>query len=490
MIVGVNDNMQRLNSAALAKMPSNIEVPQYDRSAVTAGIVHIGAGNFHRAHQAVYCDNLLNMGGTGWGIIGVSLRSPTMKENLAPQNFLYTQATLGKSTNYRIIGAIQNLLVAPEAPMAVIGAIASNHTQVLTTTITEKGYCLINGEINRHHTDFAQDLLSLELPKTAYGYIASALIKRSAQKGTPLTILCCDNVQNGGEHLLAGVRMLLKTHSSETLTWLKNRVAFSSSMVDRVTPATDEALKTTVAEEIGFHDTAPVAAEPFTQWIIEDNFAGTRPPFDKVGALFVDNIAPFENVKLRFLNASHSMLAALGYLAGDRFIHEALLRPCLARFAKQALKNDVLPVTSVPKSISGEGYIDDVFERFHNDNLPYAALQVGTDSSQKIQQRWFPAIEDALKQEHEASYLAFSLAAWVTFIRQALLNEDLNDPLHDDFANCEMGNDVRQFLALAGAAKFSFSSNDSFMAKVHKFHQAIDQQGIESSVKNFLDLEN
>lgn len=481
--------MERLSTATLSTFGPEVETPGYTPASVTSSIVHFGTGNFHRAHQAVYCDTLLNQGRTGWGITGISLRSPTMRDNLAPQDFLYTQATLSETTAYRIIGAIQNLLVAPENPQAVIETVACNQTRLVTTTITEKGYCLSSGEIDREHQGIFRDIESLRAPQTTYGYLAAALIKRCAEQGAPLTILCCDNMHAGGKHLQDGVKMLLERHSRETLPWVAEHVAFSSSMVDRVTPATDEHLKKEVAERLGVYDAAPVAAEPFSQWIIEDRFAEERPPFDLAGALFVEDIAPFERIKLRFLNAGHSMLAALGYLTGDRFIHESLQRPTLARFTEQTLKCTVLPVTAVPDSVSGEAYIDQVLARFRNGNLPYAVLQVGTDSSQKIQQRWLPTIDDALSQGKDASYLAIALAAWVSFIRQALLNDDLNDPLCDAFAQCkssDTASDVQNFLALVGADQFTFFNNTPFMASVRQFHQTIEETGVEQALDIFL----
>ena len=480
------NKLDRLNAATLSKLPQTVAVPSYEPASITAGIVHFGTGNFHRAHQAVYCDALLNLGETQWGITGVSLRSSGMRDNLSPQDFLYTQATIGsKTTDYRIIGSLQNILVAPENPQAVIDAVADNNTQLVTTTITEKGYCLSNGTIDHNHPDIIQDYQSLKSPKTIYGYLAATLIKRSVNKGTALSILCCDNINAGGENLRDGVQNLLEHHSPETLKWVNKNISFLSSMVDRVTPSTTEELKNTVAARLNLSDAAPVAAEPFTQWVIQDNFAGERPPFDKVGALFVEDIEPFERVKLRFLNAGHSMLATFGYLAGDKFVHETLQRPTLAQFTEQALKLNVLPITLVPESISGESYIGEVLERFRNGNLPYACLQVGTDSSQKIQQRWLPSIDDALAQGQDASYLAFTLAAWVCFVRKALVNDDLNDPLQDAFAKlktAEAASDVQDFLALAGSKQFTFSNSTQFIEKVETFHQSIKKIGIEQAL--------
>lgn len=482
------NKLDRLSTATLPTLSPGVAVPSYKPASITAGIVHFGVGNFHRSHQAAYCDALLNEGETRWGITGISMRSSGMRDNLSPQDFLYTQATLGHATtDYRIIGAIQDIVLAPEKPQAVIDAVTKNTTQLVTTTITEKGYCLSSGKIDRDHSSIISDLESLEQPLTIYGFLAASLIKRATNRGTPITILCCDNIQDGGEHLKHGVELLLKHHSPDTMSWLAQNVAFSASMVDRVTPATTEQLINEVSEKLGLVDTAPVAAEPFTQWIIQDNFAGKRPPFDRVGALFVDDIEPFERVKLRFLNAGHSMLATFGYLAGDKFVHEALQRPALAQFTEQALKLNVLPITSVPDSISGEAYIDEVLERFRNENLPYACLQVGTDSSQKIQQRWLPSIDDALTQGQDASYLAFTLAAWVCFVRKALLNDDLNDPLQDAFAKHNSANnasDVQGFLALAGSKQFTFSNNAQVMAKVETFHQSICEFGVEQAIES------
>jgi fructuronate reductase len=480
--------IKRLNTASLVNLDGAIEIPYYQSTSVTSGIVHFGVGNFHRAHQAVYCDTLLNLGETKWGITGVSMRSSDMRDNLAPQDCLYTLAILGKVTSYRIIGAIQNLLLAPQNPQSVLEIVADNQTQLVTTTITEKGYYLSSGEINPEHPDIVNDLESLKMPKTTYGYLAAAMVMRCANQGSPLTVLCCDNIHAGGTFLLKGVRMLLERHSPETLTWMNTSVVFSSSMVDRVTPSTDQGLKDKVAKELGVHDASPVAAEPFTQWIIENRFAGIRPPFDRAGALFVDDIAPFEQIKLRFLNAGHSILAALGYLADDRFIHEALQRPIFARFTQQTLKMNVMPVTPIPEGVSGEAYINQVLERFRNSNLPYGVLQVGTDSSQKIQQRLLPTIDDALAHGGDVSHLAFAISAWVCFIRKALLNNDLNDPLHDEFADSISANnscDVEGILKIAGADRFGFYSDAVFMLSVHQFHQSINEVGVEQAIDTF-----
>lgn len=480
--------MNRLSRRTLATLPSEVKTPGYAHGDISAGVVHFGIGNFHRAHQAAYFDALLNEGEKAWGIIGVSMRSASMRDNLEPQDYLYTLAQVSEHTQLQVIGAIQAILVAPQTPQAVVDAVADSKNQLVTTTITEKGYCLGNGKVDAAHPDIRHDLSTLDAPKTTYGFLAAALIKRHQDHQQPLTILCCDNLNGGGEKLREGVTLMLKKHGLDTLSWVNEHVAFSSSMVDRVTPATDDALVDQLSTKLTVQDAAPVSAEPFTQWIIEDHFAGKKPPLDQAGALFVADISPYEKVKLRFLNASHSMLAMMGYLMGDNFIHEAIERPVLARFADEALRLNVLPVTHVPSNMSGETYIQDVFTRFRNHHLPYRVLQVGSDSSQKIQQRWFPAIDDALSQQADVSYLAFAVAAWACFVEQAVANDVLNDPQKARLSACVQKQkvvDIADLLVIAEADKFTFYQHQGFMEQVRQYQLSIASSGIQTGLETF-----
>ena len=477
-----------------SNLPADITLYEYDRSAVDIGILHFGIGNFHRAHQAVYVDDILNLGDARWGIAGVSLRSPTMRDNLRPQDNLYTLAVLGENTEYRVIGAIQDVIVAPNQPDTVINLIAKPTVQLISSTITEKGYGLASGAVDFSHADLQAEAASLENPKTIYGFIARGIILRSQNaQNAKLTIMCCDNISKGGELLKSGVEHLLKQHDANALTWANKNVSFISSMVDRVSPATDDTLKDAVRLDTGCTDAAPVSAEPFSQWIIEDNFAGDRPDFDKVGAVFVDNIEPFERMKLSYLNAAHTIASTLGYLSGDTYVHEALKRPEVFGFMRRALIKNVLPNAAVPNGYDGSVYIEDVIKRFQNGNLPYANLQVGTDSSQKIQQRWFPTIDKALANGADTSYFQFCLSAWVIFIKDALKNTVLNDPKKSDFQSVETDNikdAVQAYLKIANADQFNFYRDVNFMASVNKYAQLIQTKNIQSSLLEFLDTED
>ena len=483
--------MKRLDLNNIPANSADVSHFSYNKEQCEPGIVHFGVGNFHRAHQAIYCDDLLCAGEKKWAIIGVSLRSPKLRDALTAQDFLYTQVTLGPTAVYRIVGAIIDILVAPENPGKVIDAIANSRTQVVTTTITEKGYYLCSGKLDSSQAEIRNDKISLQHPHTIYGYLAAAIIKRCDKGGGAFTIICCDNIQNGGEHLRGGVFQLLAIHCSKSRSWAEQQVTFCSSMVDRVTPATDDKLKHAVSSHLQVIDAWPVASEPFTQWVIEDNFAGEKPPFDHVGALFVDDIEPFERMKLRFLNAGHSIASALGYLAGDQFIHQALERVQILTFLRTALLSNVLPAVKLADSNAGPVYIEHVISRFQNAALPYAVLQVGTDSSQKIQQRWLPTIDSALHSNLDTSYLQFSLAAWVAFVQEASKNNELSDPLQDEFlraSNESSASMVDTCLSLAGAEKFNLYRNVNFITTVTSHYQAIYDEGIERALEQFLSL--
>lgn len=470
-------------------LPENIRTPAYDRDAVRVGIVHFGVGNFHRAHQAVYVDDLLAQGTTEWGIAGVSLRSSTMRDALKMQDFLYTLAILGAETEYRVIGALKTILVAPEDPQGVIDLIANPITQLVSSTITEKGYYISSGQVNFDQAALKTEFGSLENPTTIYGFLARGIILRAEISPTSkFTVLCCDNISGGGAYLKDGVEHLLRAHNRDALAWSKQHVSFVSSMVDRVSPATDETLKQAVFQHTNLKDASPVSAEPFTQWIIEDNFAGARLDLDRVGGVFVNDIEPFERMKLRYLNAAHTIASTLGYLYGDTYVHESLGRPELLGFMRSALYENALPNAVVPDGYSGAAYIENVIKRFQNSQLPYANLQVGTDSSQKIQQRWFPTIDQALKSGEGCSYLTFCLGAWVVFIQTALEGGVLNDPKKASLAAIDT-DDLSQltsgYLEIADVDQFAFSGDVAFLASVEGYAERIRELGIKKALLEF-----
>ena len=380
--------------------------------------------------------------------------------------------------------------MAPDEPQAVIDVIAKPTTHLLSSTITEKGYYLASGHVDFDHPALIAEARLLERPTTIFGLIAAGLMARFKSAPTSkLTIMCCDNISGGGELIEAGVRYLLAQHDKTVLAWLDMHVSFISSMVDRVCPATDDKLKATVFQDTGRRDGSPVSAEPFRQWIIQDRFKGERPDFDQVGAVFVDDIAPFERMKLSYLNGAHTMVSCLGYLSGDDYVHEALLRPDLFQFTRRALYENVLPNAAVPAQYDGAVYIEDVIKRFQNSHLPYGNLQVGTDSSQKIQQRWFPTLEAALAAGADCSFFEFCLAAWVIFIQTALRNGVLNDPKKCEFEQVQAQNlseRVKAYLDIANGPQYAFYTHSKFMKNVNAYALDINDKGVEQALKDFL----
>ena len=481
--------MHRLNNKNLPAERSDVSVFCYDRNTVSNGIVHFGVGNFHRTHQAIYCEDLLCQGESKWGISGVSLRSTGMRDALAPQDFLYTQVTLGGQNSYRVVGALNTVLVAPQDPAAVIAAVANSTTQLVTTTITEKAYYLAAGAIDFEHSDLLADSRSLAAPKTVFGYLAAAIIQRKRNSGAPLTVMCCDNIRSGGAHLQRGVDRLLAAHCNDSQRWATQQVSFISSMVDRISPATDTALKTQLANSLELIDEWPVGAEPFSQWVIEDNFRAERPPFDRVGALFVEDVAPYEEMKLRLLNAAHSAIAVLGYLSGDHYINEALQRSDILNFVKHWLLNDVVPVIEVPCGWDAHDYTEQIMLRFSNAAIPYSVQQVNTDSSQKIRQRWLSTVAEALKQGKGATGYAFALAAWIYYIHQSATGDDLQDPLASQLrAIIDSGHQVVTNIInlLDNGDTFQLNQHEPFIARVNDHFDTMLHQGLPSTLAQWL----
>jgi len=487
--------MQQLTAKNLKQLlddPENhsrtIDGVLYDRNNIQPSIVHFGVGNFHRCHQAVYLDSLLRQGSDSWGIIGVSMRSTKTRDTLKPQDFLYTEVTLGGQASFRIIGSILDILVAPEDPGAVVNLVAEKSTKLVTTTITEKGYCLPSGNIEHSHTDMSADKASLEKPKTIYGYLAAGIILRSGSDAGPLSIVCCDNIEAGGQKLRAGVYVLLKIHAPHLEDWADKNISFASSMVDRVSPATDDALKALVDSTLNIKDAWPVSAEPFSQWIIEDKFAGPKPPLDEVGVIFTDDIIKYQQMKLRFINASHSIIAVLAHLTGHKNIHDALEHPPILEFVGRVLRESILPVTDIPEGYEGSDYIIDVIQRFQNSALPYSAQQVNTDSSQKINLRWFPTIDDALMKSNDTTLMSFMIAAWVVYIEKALEDDELSDPLHAELFKIHQNGstNIGQFLKAIGADKFSFMDSSSFMADVTRAYETLSYTDVSIAITDVL----
>jgi len=406
----------RLSSATLNKLPGNVARPGYDRGATGIGIVHLGVGAFHKAHQAVYTDDALAARGGDWAIAGVSLKRPEARDQLAPQNGLYTVAERDNNgENLRVIGAIKNILVAPENPSAVLELLASAATRVVTLSITEKGYCLrpADGLLDLTHRDIVFDLVAENPPRSAIGFIAAALALRRARGIAAPSVVSCDNLPHNGAQLRNAVLRFLQVRDASLADWCAEHVCFPSTMVDRIVPATTAVDIETRQHKLGVYDAAAVKTEPFRQWIIEDNFKQPRPEWEAGGARFVRDVAIHEQAKLRLLNGAHSAIAYLSCLRGHAYVHEAMRNPLLARFVEDLMERELAPTLSRHGGLDLPNYIKTLLHRFGNAALAHATAQIATDGSQKLPPRILAPLRERLAGDLPIERLALVVAAWM-----------------------------------------------------------------------------
>ncbi|MDZ5647909.1 mannitol dehydrogenase family protein [Nitrospirillum sp. BR 11828] len=444
-----------LSPDTLSTVPAAVARPGYDRSACGIGIVHFGPGAFHRAHQAVYTDDALALEGGDWAISAVSLKSPGVRDALVPQDGLYTLVTLDRTIGHRVIGSIREVLCAPEAQERVLDRLAAPATRVVTITVTEKGYCLTAaGELDTAHPDIIHDLAHPETPVSVIGYIVAGLRRRRAAGLPPYTVISCDNMTDNGQRLGRATAQYAAAVDAGLGAWVREQVAFPSTMVDSITPATDDALRQRVVEATGLADAWPIQREAFTQWVIEDRFCNGRPAWDKAGAILTNDVGAFGRAKLRLLNGPHSALAYLGSLAGVETVAEAMTTPELAGFLERLMLQDVLPTVTPPLGYDLARYAGQILERFRNPAIRHLLSQIAWDGSQKLPYRLFGVIEDRLAQGHDISRPALVVAGWMHFVRRraaegAGLTDPLASTLLDVAGQCDgTAGDVDRFLAL------------------------------------------
>ena len=407
---------QRLTQKSLATLAKGIAVPGYDRGKVTPGIVHLGIGAFHRAHMAVYVDDLL-ADDPSWGIVGASLRRPDTKEALEPQDGLYTIAVRDAAGAHpRVIGAILSVMDANTQRDELLTLMADPAIRIVSLTVTEKGYCHdpATGELDQKHPDIVHDLANPSAPKSAPGMLVEALARRKASGVAPFTVMSCDNLPSNGETAKRIVTTLAALRDAELGEWVES-VAFPSTMVDRIVPSTTDADREEVTKLIGAEDAWPIMTEPFTQWVIEDKFPAGRPAFEKVGAQLVADVEPYEHMKLRMLNGSHSTMAYAGYLGGYDYIAEVMGDDDYVTLIHGLMTEEAMPTLHMPGVDLG-AYRDELLERFRNPALKHRTWQIAMDGSQKLPQRLLGTIRDRLKAGLGIERLALGVAAWMRYV--------------------------------------------------------------------------
>ena len=404
---------ERLSEATLSRLPQAIRRPTYDRTELQCGVVHIGVGAFHRAHQAPLFDALAQAGDMRWGIVGASLRSSAVRDALAPQDCLYSVTVEdGEDRQTQVVGALRHIFVTPETPQRLINAIASPEAKLVTVTVTEKGYKLdaASGTLLDDDTDVRSDLVSLDTPRTLPGYLVAGLKLRHERRLEPLTIISCDNMAENGRKLQASVAQVARAHDPALGDWVQERCAFPNTMVDRIVPASSEADIARTASKLDLLDAAAVRAEPFSQWIIENRFAGERPDLDV--AVFTADVTPFERAKLRLLNGAHSAMAYLGGLAGiatvDEFVSEEWGGALI-----ELLWDEVQPTLAPPPELDLAAYRLQLMGRFRNSALHHRLTQIAMDGSQKIPQRLAAPAVETMDSGGAPDALALTIAAWM-----------------------------------------------------------------------------
>ncbi len=416
--------MKRLQPDTLCGVHPDVQLPRYDRSALKPGIVHLGLGAFHRAHQAVFTEDAIAASGGDWGIIGVSMRSDTVARQLRPQQNLYSLMSRDASEHtLRVVGVLCEVLVAPQQPERVVAAIASSATRVITLTITEKAYQVPAGGCSpdRAASTMAGDLPIPALRQSAIGLLAQGLQRRQREHGAPLSIISCDNLAENSARLRAVLQDYL-ANCPDVLAWMDRSVAFPCSMVDRIVPAMSEAQRVRQARLLGLRDEAAVITEPFSQWIIENTFATPIPDWQGVGVQLVDDIRPYEEIKLRLLNASHSAIAYSGLLAGKDTVDQVMADPLLGDFIGQLMERELAVVLEVPPSFDLQRYREALLARFANPYLGHRCDQIAMDGSEKISQRWLPT----LQANPACPLLLKALSCWVYFVLKTDLS--ISDP--------------------------------------------------------------
>lgn len=409
----------RLSASTLHRLATRIHAPLYDRRQATAGVVHLGIGAFHRAHQAVYFDDLLGRGIDGYAVIGASLRSAAVAEQINPQDGLYGVLTLDTGrADYRVIGAVREVLVAEADPAALLARMRAPETRIVSLTVTEKGYCHrpADGSLDVDHADIVHDLAHPQAPRSAIGFLMATLASRFAARQPAPVMLCCDNLPHNGR-LLAGLchRYAEVAGDPALARWLEDTALFPSTMVDRIVPATTEDDRVAVAQRYGIDDRGLVKAEPFSQWVIESGAEALAPLHD-VGALLVDDVSPFETMKLRLLNGAHSTLAYLGYLAGCETVDHAMRLLGMSTLIEHLHDREIGPTLQVPASFDLSGYKRDLHRRFANPALRHRTWQIAMDGSQKLPQRLLGTVADRLAAGGRVDALALAVAAWMRYV--------------------------------------------------------------------------
>lgn len=464
-----------------------------------AGILHLGLGSFHRAHQAMYTAAALQQDGGDWGIVGVASRSRSVVDGMRAQDFLYSVATISPAgTSLTIPGVHTDAFVAADEPERVVAHIADPSIRIVTLTVTENGYSYAPSS---GHLDVDDPVVRADLaggtPRSTIGQLARGLQARAASGGDPLSVLSCDNLAANGKHTEKLVREFLQalpgSEASATLAFLDLAVTFPSSMVDRIVPATTPQLRDEVRALLGAHDAIPVPGEPFTMWAIEDRFAGGRPAWEAGGAVFTDEVARYEQMKVRLLNGTHSLIAYLGALRGVATIPEAIALGGIEDAARALIRGEYEPSIEAPTGVDIREYEGQLFERWGNSALGHRTSQVGSDGSVKLRQRIPEPAMQALGRGVMPHLIALTVSGYLSCLaplpgfdpgeHAAAMNDSARDRLLAISATVRNGSELaRRVITDLQLFGTELAHQDAFIARVGELSDTIRRSGVDAAI--------
>jgi mannitol 2-dehydrogenase len=467
----------QLNAANLNLLDPKIQLPGYDRQKVGQSIMHVGVGGFHRAHQALYTDDLLGQGGDPqWGYCGVGLlkHDARIRDVMHSQNCLYTLVERSlEGDTARIIGSIVNFLFGPDDAQKVIEQMASPQTRIVSLTITEGGYYIdqSTGNLDEKNPDLQYDLAHPHEPRCSFGYLLEALDRRRLRGLPPFTLMSCDNIQSNGEVAKKMLTAFAELRDPVFRNWLSENCVFPNSMVDRITPATTDEHRTLVKEKFGIDDGWPVMTESFKQWVIEDHFISGRPAWESVGAQMTTDVLPYEKMKLRLLNASHQALCYIGMLLGYQLVHETMEDQDIKKLVEKMMDDEVTPLLSAVPGVDLTEYKKTLIERFRNPAIRDQLSRIGIYGSSGIPKFVLPSVEDQLQRGGPIKQLSFTVASWFRYLN-GLDESGKEMPMLDPMAQTlrerakGAGRNARQLLAMREIFSEALGNSPAFVKQV------------------------
>ncbi|AJQ96045.1 mannitol dehydrogenase family protein [Gynuella sunshinyii] len=483
-----------MNNIATATLNQQVKTPGYDRNRLTTKIVHFGFGAFHRAHQALYTDDVANLSGSDWGICEVSLMgNGELIKSLRAQDHLYSVLEKGThGSDAKIVGVVtESIHVLSDGMDALLAKLAEPQIAIASMTITEKGYCVdASGKLDTANPMIAQDLKTPSAPQSAIAVIVEALRLRKAAQLPPFTVLSCDNMQENGKTARQAILQFANLIDPELGNWISTHVSFPCTMVDRIVPAATADTLDEIAEVIGASDPCGIACEPFRQWVIEDNFVAGRPDWNLAGAEFVDDVVPYEEMKLRMLNGAHSFLAYLGHLAGYEHISDTMADPHFKQTALKLMLETQAPSLTMPAGTDLNQYANSLIERFSNPSLKHRTWQIAMDGSQKIPQRFGGSLRYHLNQGSDFSLLALGIAGWIKYVGgqddqgRAI---DVKDPRAQELqqiitSHQDAADIVKHLLAIESIFAADIGQHPEVLTRVTAYYQQLLQQGARKTV--------